>query len=911
MHLSFPRKGVVLISVPLLFLLAFVAFAAWIQTKNEQATSMSLHSAEVITHCESLLRRLVDAETSMRGFVITGNELFSARYEQSVRAFPELASRLEELVADNLSQQKQAREIYAKAQRKLEDMSLVERLLLQGRRSEAIEHVSTGVGKRLMDEFRAAVEEFLNEERSLEAKRRSAMKQVWATFSAALNFGVVLAILLTVGLAIAFNRQVSRRLVRLIDTVQRFGEGRELGPPIGGHDEISKLDEAFRQMAASLAEARRKEQALVNHSLDVICSIDRSGRFVQVSPASLGVWGYSPQELAGRPYIELVVEEDVEKTKRAAAEILDGKVVKGFENRYRHKEGYLVENLWSAFWSEPDQLMYCVARDIGERKRAEEALARSAAEIYDLYNRAPCGYHSLDADGVFVSINDTELGWLGYERGELVGKLRFADVITPESREIFRRNFPAFKERGLLKDVEFDMVRKDGSLLPVSVSATAIFDEQGQFVRSRSTVFDISERRSSHQALERANQELELRVRERTAELSAANEQLQSELRERRRAELLLQESEQKVAGIIASAMDAIITVNSSQKITLFNAAAEQMFGCPASEALGQRLDRFIPERYRQKHREHIQDFGRTQVTRRAMGALGELRGLRCNGEEFPIEASISQIEVGGEKLFTAIVRDETERQRAENEIRQLNAELEQRVMNRTAALEAANKELESFSYSVSHDLRAPLRTIAGFSQALLEDYRDRLDVDACDYLDRICAAARRMGFLIDDLLRLSRISRSPLELRRVDLSKLAARLAEELKQTDPARQVEFVIAPGLEITGDPHLIGLALENLMGNAWKFTSKVPRARIEFGWTEAANGSGAFYVRDNGAGFDMAYAGKLFGAFQRLHGLDEFEGTGIGLATVQRIVRRHGGRVWAEGKVSEGATFYFAL
>src|SRR5215213_9537886 len=228
--------------------------------------------------------------------------------------------------------------------------------------------------------------------------------------------------------------------------------------------------------------------------------------------------------------------------------------------------------------------------------------------------------------------------------------------------------------------------------------------------------------------------------------------------------------------------------------------------------------------------------------------------------------------------------------------------------------LEGANRELEAFSYSVSHDLRAPLRTIDGFSRILLEDYADRLDEEGLDYLGRVRAASRHMATLIDDLLDLSRVGRRPLRREPVDLTRLAAGIIEELRRAQPEREVEFVAGEKIIAWGDVSLLKVALENLLGNAWKFTANETEARIEFGADRRPRPgflAPVYYVRDNGAGFDQAYADKLFGAFQRLHGQDEFEGTGIGLATVARIVHRHGGRVWAEGSVGEGATFYFTL
>jgi signal transduction histidine kinase len=249
-------------------------------------------------------------------------------------------------------------------------------------------------------------------------------------------------------------------------------------------------------------------------------------------------------------------------------------------------------------------------------------------------------------------------------------------------------------------------------------------------------------------------------------------------------------------------------------------------------------------------------------------------------------------------------------RREVEARLQRVNEELEGRVLERTAQLEAANKELESFSYSVSHDLRAPLRSIDGFSQALIEDYGDRLDETATGYLNRVRAATQRMGLLVDDLLNLSRVTRSEMRRQTVDLSSFAKAIAGELRRQSPERSAEFVIQDGIGASGDPALLRSVMENLLENAWKFTSKHNDSRIEFG-SVRENGNMAYFVRDNGAGFDMAYADKLFGAFQRLHSVSEYKGTGIGLATVQRIIHRHGGRVWATGEVGKGATFYFTL
>ena len=246
------------------------------------------------------------------------------------------------------------------------------------------------------------------------------------------------------------------------------------------------------------------------------------------------------------------------------------------------------------------------------------------------------------------------------------------------------------------------------------------------------------------------------------------------------------------------------------------------------------------------------------------------------------------------------------ELEKAGEEIQTLNGHLERRI----GELDAVNKELEAFSYSVSHDLRAPLRSIDGFSQVLLEDYGAQLDESGRDSLQRVRAASQRMAALIDDLLKLARVTRSEMRTELVDLSKIARDVVAELQRATPERQVEFVIAAGLETRGDARLLRVALENLLRNSWKYTTKQPRPRVEFAAVQE-NGERVFMVRDNGAGFDMQYADKLFGVFQRLHSAEDFEGTGVGLATVRRIITRHGGRIWAEAAVDRGATFYFTL
>lgn len=336
------------------------------------------------------------------------------------------------------------------------------------------------------------------------------------------------------------------------------------------------------------------------------------------------------------------------------------------------------------------------------------------------------------------------------------------------------------------------------------------------------------------------------------------------------------------------------------------NPAFGRILGLAAESVVGRRVREVIPD----LEPVWIEAYNRVVKT----GVAERIGGYRAGlGKHVEVSAWRS-----GPGQFAAVLRDVTARQKAEDEIRAWSETLERRVEERTAQLLDANRELEAFSYSVSHDLRAPLRSVEGFARILLRDYPGKpLDEKGADCLNRMSAASQRMGQLIADLLELARIGRLELNPQTENLSAIAASVLEDLRNRDPDRVVDLQIQPGLTAMADDRLLRVALSNLFGNAWKFTGKTAAASIAFGLAPAAagepagRGAPAYFVRDNGAGFEMAKADKLFAPFQRFHSEEEFEGTGIGLATVQRIIRRHGGRVWAESQPGRGATFYFTL
>jgi PAS domain S-box-containing protein len=373
---------------------------------------------------------------------------------------------------------------------------------------------------------------------------------------------------------------------------------------------------------------------------------------------------------------------------------------------------------------------------------------------------------------------------------------------------------------------------------------------------------------------------------------------------EHKRAESALRENEEKFRSFVETTNEWIWSIDSSGRITYSNPAAQAMLGYDPEELIGRPIESLLNEEDRNRFRYRL----RQCVAQKRCWAAVVLRWNQRNGSSRYTESNAVPIlgpegEVAG---MRGADRDITERRATEMHIEQLNNQLERRV----AQLNAANKELEAFSYSVSHDLRAPLRSIDGFSQALLEDYGDRLDATGRDYLQRVRAASQRMAQLIDDMLQLSRVARNELSLQTVDVTALAEAVGTEQAARHPDRAVDLVVAPGMTAQADPHLLRIVMENLLDNAWKFTRNNPNARVEVGIADY-QGDRAFFVKDNGVGFDMAYAGKLFGAFQRLHAMTEFEGTGVGLATVQRIVNRHGGSVAAQAEVGRGATIYFTL
>lgn len=602
---------------------------------------------------------------------------------------------------------------------------------------------------------------------------------------------------------------------------------------------------------------------LLDNSPDAIIALASDGIVLLWSRGATEMFGYTREQAEGRPLNDLVIPADrlVEEQKNLEVILKLGALT--CESVRRKQDGSLinVDISTKVVRDAEGQVLYLLAtkKDVTHLK-VMRAAHLVEAKFRDLLESTPDAILIVNITGRLVLVNSHAEELFGYAREDLIGQP--IEALLPSryrsSHLGHRQNFFATpRTRTMGAGLELYGLRKDGVEFPVEISLSPIETEEGTLVMS--AIRDITERRKA----------------------------------------------ERKFRGLLESAPDAVVIVDRQGSIVLVNTQAENSFGYSRDELVGQRVEMLIPDRFRGNHAPHREGYFLDPKVR-GMGAGLELYGRRKDGSEFPVEISLSPLETEEGLLVSGAIRDISDRKRFEKSLQEKNLLLESANMQ----LEATNKELEAFSYSVSHDLRAPLRGIDGFSQALIEDHADQLNDDARELLHRVRAAAQRMAELIDNLLGLSQMTRSELSHEDLDLSKIATAIAEDLKHAEPSRKVQFVIKSDLTVNGDPRLLRIAMENLLGNAWKFTSRHEHARIELG-SLRDNGTAVFFVRDDGSGFDMTYANKLFGAFQRLHRDSDFKGTGIGLATVQRIIHRHGGRVWAESAIEKGATFYFTL
>ena len=627
-----------------------------------------------------------------------------------------------------------------------------------------------------------------------------------------------------------------------------------------------KRGEELRTYLASIVDCT--DEAIIGKSLD--------GRILSWNAGAERLYQYSAAEIIGQLITVLCPSDRVDESLGILEKIGRGETVERYETERVRRDGQRIQV--SLAVSPIRDLegrvkgASTIARDITQLKQADAARQESERAFRTLADLVPQLVWMCTPDGLNIYFNQQWVDYTGLTLAESYGR----GWNIPFHSDDKQAAWDAWNHATATGDtyrIESRLRAANGSYRWFLMRGVPLRDEAGAIVKWFGTCTDIEDLKRAEETLRKLNDELR--------RASAYNRSL------------------------IEASLDPLVTVAPNGTITDVNKATEKITGLSRQALIGTDFcDYFTdPEKARTGYR-HVFKEGWVQDY--------DLEIRRPDGTTTPVlyNASVYRNEAGEPVGVFAAARDITERKRAEEEIKELNVSLERRVIQRTADLVAANKELEAFSYTVSHDLRAPLRAMDGFSQVLMSEHADKLGAEGNRLLQRIRLASQRMSQLIDGILGLSRMIRSGLRRTTVDMGALARTVALELQKANPQREVKFTAAPGLVVNADADLLRIALENLLSNAWKFTAKHAHARVEVGKLDQ-EGTTVYFVRDDGAGFDMAYSSGLFEAFHRLHSVTEFEGTGIGLATAQRIVQRHGGRIWAEGEVEKGATFFFTM
>lgn len=662
-----------------------------------------------------------------------------------------------------------------------------------------------------------------------------------------------------------------------------------------------------------LVELQRQNELILRAAGEGIYGLDAEGKTTFVNPAAAKMLGWNVEELIGQPMHALLHHSKPDGSPYLRTEcpiyaaFKDGKVHHVDNEVFWRKDGssFPVEYTSTPIFEDGNLTgAVVVFWDITERKRAEDALRESEKRYRSLYTKTPVMLHSSDANRRLVSVSDYWLKTLGYERSEVIGQPT-TSFLTESSRQYAEQIcFPTFFKTGVLVDEPIQFKKKNGEIVDVLLSAVAERDVDNNVLRSVTVSVDVTERKRAEEAVKRYTKRLEilqeldraiLAARSPTAIGQAAVTHIR-QLIPCRRATITMFDFETGEGVVQAIHTTGETDLAFGDRIPL------DAFG--SLDALRQGKVRTVTDARTLPDTptfNFLRAKGLCSWINVPLIAQGELIGTLNVGSETANAFSSEDVDAVREVADSLAIA--IQQAQLNDQVKRQTAELEQRVAERTA-------ELEAFSYSVSHDLRAPLRAIAGFSRVLLEDHGEKLDDESRRLLHIICDSTRNMGQLIDDLLAFSRLRRQEMKLTDIDMGELARSVLKELNPSGSERKVQVYIGRLPLARGDRAMVRQVFANLLSNAIKFTQPKGAPHIEIGHKNQ-NGESLYYVKDNGIGLDMGYAEKIFGVFQRLHRADEFEGTGVGLAIVESIIQRHGGRVWAEGEINEGATIYFTL
>ncbi|HET7831486.1 MAG TPA: PAS domain S-box protein [Gallionella sp.] len=682
----------------------------------------------------------------------------------------------------------------------------------------------------------------------------------------------VLILIIAAGLLL-LGRSILRPLSALRKGVEIIGAGNlEYRFGLTLRDEIGELAGAFELMTkslqrtkADLVQAGAYTRSLIEASLDPLVTISAEGKITDVNRATEEATGRARNELIGTDFSNYFTERD--KARLGYQEVFAKGTVKDYPLSIRHRDGRVTDVLYNAstYRNDAGEVLgvFAAARDVTARKRAEEELSSASLYARSLLEASLDPLVTISAEGKITDVNEATVEATGVPRKLLVGS-DFSNYFTEPDKA--RAGYQEVFAKGFVMDYPLALRHVSGRVMEVVYNASVYRNTKGEVAGAFAAARNITERKRTEQEL---------------------------------RATSLYARS------LIEASLDPLVTISADGKVTDVNEATVEVTGVPRKLLIGSDFSSYFtePDKARSGYQEVFAKGFVTDYPLAIRHASGKVTDVLYN-------ASVYRNERGEVTGVFAAARDITERKRAEEELRRYHEHLEELVRERTSELEAANKDLEGFAYSVSHDLRTPLRAIDGFSRILLEDYPDKLDDEGKRLLNVVRDNTSRMSHLIDDILQFSRTGRAEMTMAEIDMEALAHTVFEELQPVVDSPNLQLEIGHLPPALGDRAMLRQVFANLLSNAIKFSRAKETPRIEVGSATAENET-VYFVKDNGVGFDMQYVGKLFGVFQRLHGINEFEGTGIGLAIVKRIITRHGGRVWAEGKLDEGATIYFAL